>query len=69
MRNVIVPVLAPVLALAAASVALPAAAQAYHGPARHGPAHHAPAYGNWQSINARQASLDRRIDQGVRKAS
>ena len=66
MRNVIVPVLAPVLALAAASVALPAAAQAYHGPARHGPAHHAPAYGNWQSINARQASLDRRIDQGVR---
>lgn len=66
MRNVIIPALAPVLAVAAVSVALPAAAQSHHGPARPGPAYHAPAYGSWQSINARQANLDRRIDQGVR---
>jgi hypothetical protein len=26
-------------------------------------------YGNWQSINQRQAQLDRRIDQGVRTGS
>jgi hypothetical protein len=52
------------LALAAASVAVPAAAQSYGAPHR-GPAHHA-GYDGWNSINARQANLDRRIDMGVR---
>ncbi|OGN46018.1 MAG: hypothetical protein A2795_00285, partial [Caulobacterales bacterium RIFCSPHIGHO2_01_FULL_67_30] len=57
----------PALILAAAaSAALPAAAQSY-GPSHHArpPVHHA-GYGHWSSINARQANLDRRIDQGVR---
>lgn len=49
------------VALAAISVAAPSFAQSYHRPAPH-----AVSYGSWQSINARQASLDRRIDQGVR---
>lgn len=59
----------PALVLAAASVAVPAAAQSYgpnHGPNRPpvaGPGH------NWQSINQRQAELDRRIDRGVRDGS
>lgn len=57
--------LAPALALVAASVALPAAAQSYHGPYRPGSAVHAD-YGRWESINQRQANLDRRIDRGVR---
>ncbi|WP_395946010.1 hypothetical protein [Brevundimonas sp.] len=53
----------PALVLAAAaSAALPAAAQSYHGR----PPVHQAGYGAWQSINARQANLDRRIDQGVR---
>lgn len=58
--------LVPALVLAAVSAAaLPAAAQS-RGPA-HGPAPYAQTgYGNWQSINARQSNLDRRIDQGVR---
>lgn len=62
MRKLIV----PAIALAAASVAAPTFAQSYHRPAppHHG-AQHA-GYGSWQSINARQANLDRRIDQGVR---
>ena len=55
--------LVPALVLAAASVAVPAAAQSY-GPPR------APAYGvnhgGWQSISQRKYNLDRRIDQGVR---
>lgn len=57
----------PALVLAAASVAVPAAAQSYgpnHGPNR--PPVAGPGYNNWQSINQRQAQLDRRIDQGVR---
>ena len=57
----------PALVLAAASVALPAAAQSY-GP-NHGlnrPPVSGPSHNNWQSINQRQANLDRRIDQGVR---
>ena len=61
----------PALALAAASVAIPAAAQSYHGPDR-GPSRppvSAPGHSNWQSINQRQAQLDRRIDQGVRNGS
>ena len=49
------------VALAAVSVAAPSFAQSYHRPAPH-----AVSYGSWQSINARQANLDRRIDQGVR---
>lgn len=59
----------PALVLAAASVAVPAAAQSYgpnHGPSR------APAvqsYQNWQSINDRKFNLERRIDQGVRDRS
>ncbi|TFW12209.1 hypothetical protein EGY25_09220 [Brevundimonas intermedia] len=62
MRKLIV----PAIVLAAASVAAPSFAQSYHRPPppHHG-AQHA-GYGSWQSINARQANLDRRIDQGVR---
>ena len=62
MRKLIV----PAIVLAAVSVAAPSFAQSYHRPAppHHG-AQHA-GYGAWQSINARQANLDRRIDQGVR---
>lgn len=62
MRKLIV----PALVLAAASVAAPSFAQSYNRPPppHHG-AQHA-GYGSWQSINARQANLDRRIDQGVR---
>jgi hypothetical protein len=56
--------LVPALVLAAASVAVPAAAQSYHGPAR-GPAYSVN-HGGWQSINQRKYNLDRRIDQGVR---
>lgn len=55
----------PAVALAALSVAAPSFAQSHH-PSQHRPAPHAVSYGSWQSINARQASLDRRIDQGVR---
>lgn len=59
---------APALILAAVSVAAPSMAQSYHRPAppppHHGPQH--AGYGAWQSINARQANLDRRIDRGVR---
>jgi len=57
---------APALILAAVSVAAPSMAQSYHRPP---PPHHGPqhaGYGAWQSINARQANLDRRIDRGVR---
>lgn len=80
--------LIPALALVAASVALPAAAQSYgHGDRdgrgryeenhrggrddyRGGRGDHRGGYRDdyrgWQSINQRQANLDRRIDQGVR---
>jgi hypothetical protein len=58
--------LIPALALLAASVALPAAAQPQQGHGR--PTAYADA-GSWNSINARQANLDRRIDQGVRSGS
>ena len=69
--------LIPALALAATSVALPAAAQSFSisiGTTR-APAYapgYAPGYGydryerDWVSINQRQRQLDRRIDQGVR---
>ena len=71
MRNFVI----PALALAAAAVALPAAAQSYgHAPGRapayQAPVHQAPvrqvSYGRWQPIGARQAELDRRIDRAVR---
>ena len=63
--------LVPALVLAAASVAVPAAAQSYgHNNDRgHDRGHQNAGYGNWQSINQRQAQLDRRIDQGVRNGS
>ncbi|WP_312598147.1 hypothetical protein [Brevundimonas sp.] len=60
---------APALILAAVSVAAPSMAQSYHRPAPPPPPHHGPyqpGHGAWQSINARQANLDRRIDRGVR---
>jgi hypothetical protein len=51
----------PALVLATVSAAaLPAAAQSYGRPSAQ------QNYGGWQSINVRQANLDRRIDQGVR---
>ena len=54
----------PAVVLAAASAALPAAAQSY---GHHGrPPVYQAGYGHWQSINARQDNLDRRIDRGVR---
>lgn len=60
--------LVPALVLAAVSAAaMPAAAQSYgRHQAPHNQPPHAASYGNWQSINVRQANLDRRIDQGVR---
>jgi len=62
----------PALVLAATSAAaIPAAAQSYHGP-NHGPNRPpvvSAGYGNWQSINQRQANLDRRIDVGLRNGS
>ena len=66
MRKLIV----PAIVLAAVSVAAPSFAQSYHRPGPPPPPPHHGAqhagYGAWQSINARQANLDRRIDQGVR---
>ncbi|AQR60992.1 hypothetical protein BZG35_04445 [Brevundimonas sp. LM2] len=62
--------LVPALVLAAVTAAaLPAAAQSrgHNQPAPHASAN--AGYGNWQSINVRQANLDRRIDQGVRSGS
>lgn len=58
----------PAIALAAASVALPAAAQSYqgHGPSRPGPSYERPVPG-WQSISQRKYQLDRRIDQAQRQ--
>jgi hypothetical protein len=58
--------LIPAIALAAASVAVPAVAQNYG----YSPQHRAPAYaqnhGGWQQIVQRKYNLDRRIDQGER---
>lgn len=59
----------PALVLAAASVAVPAAASAQsygHNQGPNRPPVAAPGHNNWQSINQRQAQLERRIDQGVR---
>ena len=58
--------LIPAIALAAASVAVPAMAQNY------GPQHRGDRYeqrdnrGGWQSISQRKYQLDRRIDNGLR---
>jgi hypothetical protein len=67
--------LIPALALAAASVAVPAAAQIRvtigTAPA-YGQAYANAGYGydrNWQPIHRRVANLDRRIDQGVRNGA
>ena len=54
-------IIAPLLAVAAVSIAVPAAAQNY-GPPRGGPGYHAPA---WQSIAQRKVNLDRRIDRAA----
>ena len=65
------------LALTAASVALPAAAQSYHAPYRPAPQYsqghgygYSPAqyqnYNGWESMSRRQARLDQRIDNGIR---
>lgn len=59
--------LIPALALAAATVAMPAAAQSWNRP-QPGPAY-TQNYGGWQSLNVRRANLDRRIDQGVRNGA
>ena len=68
-------ILIPALALAAASVAVPAAAQIRveigAGPA-YGQAYGHAGYGydrNWQPIHRRVANLDRRIDQGLRNGA
>lgn len=60
------------VALAAASVAVPAAAQSYgHGPGRghdygYGPGRGSDhGYGGWQPVSQRAAQLDRRIERGV----
>lgn len=73
MKNFIV----PALALAAVSVALPAAAQTRSpvlqisvGTTSYGHDYDRGHYDrNWSSINQRQAQLDRRIDVGVRNGS
>lgn len=59
--------LIPALALAAASVAVPAMAQS-HGPQYRGPAY-TQNHGGWQNISQRKYNLDRRIDQGERNRS
>lgn len=57
----------PALALAAAAVAVPAAAQSYD---RHDRGdRYEQNHGGWQSISQRKYNLDRRIDQGVRNRS
>lgn len=56
--------LIPVLAIAAASVAVPAAAQNYDRGDRYVQNH-----GGWQSISQRKYQLDRRIDVGQRNGS
>lgn len=63
--------LIPALALVAASIAVPAAAQSYDRDGRgrgHDRYEQRGDYG-WQSINQRQHQLDRRIDRGVQNGS
>ena len=59
--------LTPVLAIAAASVAVPAAAQNYDRYDRHD--RYEQNRGGWQSISNRKYQLDRRIDVGLRNGS
>lgn len=59
-------VLIPALALVAASVAVPAAAQSYDRHDRDRGDRYEQNRGGWQSISNRKYQLDRRIDQGVR---
>lgn len=64
--------LIPVLALAAAAVAVPAAAQNYDRHDRNDRYernHDRDDYRNWQSISQRKYQLDRRIDNGLRNGS
>ena len=59
--------LIPLLAIAAASVAVPAAAQNYD---RHDRGdRYEQNQGNWQSISQRKYQLDRRIDNGLRNGA
>ena len=61
--------LIPALALLAASVAVPAAAQSYgQGPAR-GHGYEQNQRGGWQQIAQRKYNLDQRINQGERNRS
>jgi len=63
--------LIPALALAAASVAVPAMAQSY-GPRHHddrGGRYEQDRGGSWQNISQRKYNLDRRIDRGERNGS
>lgn len=53
----------PAIALAAASVAVPAAAQSFSISISSGPAY-TQNYGRWQPISQRKYNLDRRIDRG-----
>ena len=59
--------LIPVLAIAAASVAVPASAQNYDRHDRHD--RYEQNRGGWQSISNRKHQLDRRIDVGLRNGS
>lgn len=61
--------LIPALALVAASVAVPAAAQSYDRGYRDHDRYEQRDERGWQSINQRKYQLDRRIDQGVRNGS
>ncbi len=63
--------LIPALALAAASVAVPAMAQSY-GPRHYedrGSRYEQDRGGSWQNISQRKYQLDRRIDRGERNGS
>ena len=59
--------LIPVLAIAAASVAVPAAAQNYDRHDRHD--RYEQNRGGWQSISNRKHQLDRRIERGMRNGA
>ncbi len=62
--------LIPVLAIAAASVAVPAAAQNYDRYDRHDRGdRYEQNRGGWQSISQRKYQLDRRIDVGLRNGA
>ena len=62
--------LIPVLAIAAASVAVPAAAQNYDRHDRHDRGdRYEQNRGGWQSISQRKYQLDRRIDVGIRNGA